>query len=99
MELNSRWLVLMGWHQPAALPPEGDVALIEPVNPVARSRKMQIMGGNNRTEVSLPVHLPQKRVQSFGRSLIQISGWLIGQQHRGFGDQRTGHSDPLLLPA
>ena len=58
---------------------------------------MHIVGGDHRTQVTLPVHLPQKRVQSFGRSLIQIAGWLVGQQDSGFGDQRSCHCDPLLL--
>ena len=36
-------------------------------------------------------------MQSFGRSLIQVAGWLICQQNRWFGDQRSGHRNPLLL--
>jgi len=58
---------------------------------------MQIVGRNHRTEVPLPVHLPQKRVQSFGRLLVQVARGLIRQQNRGFGYQRPGDRDPLLL--
>jgi len=57
------------------------------------------MGRDHRAEVPLLVHLPQKRVQSFGRPLIQISGGLVGQQNGGLGHQRTGHRNALLFTA
>jgi hypothetical protein len=60
---------------------------------------MHVVGRYHRTKVPLPVHLPQKRVQSFGRSFIQIPRGLIREQDRWFGDQRTSDSDSLLFPA
>ena len=30
---------------------------------------------------------------------VEIAGWLVGQQDGGFGGERPGNGDPLLLPA
>jgi hypothetical protein len=57
------------------------------------------MGRNHRAQVPLLVHFPQKRVQSFGRLFVEVARGFIGQEHRGFGDQRSRHRDTLLLAA
>ena len=53
-------------------------ATLQPQHPVARRREMHVVRRDHRTQVTLTVHLPQKRVQSFGRTLVQIAGYFFG---------------------
>ena len=34
-----------------------------------------------------------------GRSRVEVAGGFVGEEHRGFGHQRPGDRDPLLLAA
>ena len=66
---------------------------------IALLRQARVVRGDDRGEPRFGVHLPQQLMQRVGGRLVQIAGWLVGEEERGLHHQRPRHRDSLLLAA
>ncbi len=66
---------------------------------MAPTCKRQVVGGDQRSQLMLPVQPRNQLKNQFPGATIEIAGWLIGQQHLRLGDERTRQRQPLLLAA
>ena len=66
---------------------------------MAPSCKRQVVSGDQRRQLVLPVQSRDQFKNHFPGPSIKVAGRLICQQHLGLGDERAGQGQPLLLAA
>ena len=72
-------------------------AVLEAEDPVAERRQTGVVGGDDRGQAGVAVHLAQELVQRLGRVLVQVAGRLVGDQQRRRHRQGARHRHALLL--
>jgi hypothetical protein len=66
---------------------------------MAAARERQIVRSDEGGELVLAMEPSDQIENRFRRVPVQITGWLIGQQQLGAGDERAGQRNSLLLSA
>jgi hypothetical protein len=74
-------------------------SLLKAEHAVTRGGETWIMGGDDRRQPVLGVHLAEQRVQGIGRVFIQVPSGLIREQEQRLHDERPRDRNALLLAA
>ena len=74
-------------------------ALMQPQNPMAPTCKRQVVRGNYRGQLVVPVQSRDQFKDQFAGAAVEVASRLIGQQHLRLGDERSCQRQPLLLAA
>src|SRR5258708_15101268 len=76
-----------------------ELAILELNDPRAVRRYIVLVRDQNDRDSALLLQLLEDVHHLHARSAVKISGWLIGQQHRGIVQQSASYCYPLLLTA
>ena len=75
------------------------IAIAQHNHPISVAGNPGIMGHKYGRDAFFPVQRLENLHHFFTAAGIQVAGWLVGQDDRGFVDQRPRDGDTLLLPA
>ena len=66
---------------------------------MAPTCKRQVVGGNYRGQLVVPVQTRDHFKNQVPGAPVEITGWFIGQEYLGLGDERSRQRQPLLFAA
>src|SRR4051812_5153481 len=76
-----------------------ELAGIHPQDAAAAGGDSTVVRDQHKCGLRLGVEVEEQRYDALARVRIEVSGWLVREQHRGPRDERARDRDALLLAA